>query len=238
MNDLTRNSTDSAAGRQSPTEERRYVTRKPEIRQSEDGPTTLTGYAAVFDKDSEELGYWDPFVERIDRAAFDDCLADKPDVRCLFNHDPNIVLGRTKSETLTLTVDNIGLRYEAVLPASGVEMVAEAVKRGDVDQSSFAFSIRSQKWERVKDGPDRRTILEVEELYDVSPVTYPAYPDTTVAARSRAQQLDDGNAGQDPEDGKPSPEAAEVDRLKRLLKESADREKALLQRLQQLIEDD
>ena len=171
-----------------PDEERRVAARRPEIRQDDGGGSTLVGYAAVFGKPSDELGWWDTFVETIERGAFDSALArDDLDVRCLFNHDDNFVLGRTKSGTLSLEADETGLRYEAKLPETGLEHVKEAVKRGDVDQSSFAFTIRKDQWEHVKDGPDIRTIIDVDELFDVSPVTYPAYPDTTVALRSRTR---------------------------------------------------
>lgn len=139
----------------------------------------VVGYGAVFDSLSENLG---GFRERIQPGAFDDVLDN--DVRALINHDPNLLLARTKSGTLKLDVDATGLRYGFDLPdTSYAKDLAVSLKRGDISQSSFAFSVEDDKWEEDDDGRIIRTILKVGHLYDVSPVTYPAYPDTTVAAR-------------------------------------------------------
>lgn len=143
----------------------------------------VMGYAAVFNSDSEEM--WD-FVERIAPGAFDGVLGD--DVRALFNHDPSMLLARTSSGTLKLSVDEKGLRYEFEAPntQAGNDLL-EMLRRGDVSQSSFAFTVMDEKWDEVKDGMPVRTITKVKRLYDVSPVTYPAYPDTTAAMRSLEQ---------------------------------------------------
>ena len=142
----------------------------------------IYGYAALFNSMSEELY---GFREIIDPGAFDQ--ADISDVRALFNHDNNLLLARTKSGTLDLEIDGNGLRYEFEAPNTsyGKDLV-ELMKRGDVTQSSFGFTIASdgEYWE-VRDGEmPIRHITRVQKLYDVSPVTYPAYPDTSVAVRS------------------------------------------------------
>lgn len=148
----------------------------------EENPT-IVGYAAKFDTRSRNLG---GFVEVIKPGAFDDVLED--DVRALFNHDSNIVLGRTKSGTLKLTVDAIGLRYEITPPNSQTvkDLVIEPLKRGDINQSSFAFRVMSdgQSWDEAEDGVYIRSITRISRLADVCPVTYPAYDDTEAATRS------------------------------------------------------
>lgn len=146
---------------------------------------TIEGYAALFDTRSKNLGW---FEEVIERGAFDGALP-KSDVRALINHDVNLLIGRTKVGTARVFVDERGLRYEADLPnTTYANDLIESIKRGDIDQSSFAFTVKRQSWEEEKreDGSivEIRHIHEVEELFDVSPVTYPAYTDTTVAKRS------------------------------------------------------
>lgn len=166
--------------------ERRFTAGKVEVRADGDGKVaTVRGYAAMFDRRSENLG---GFVEIIKRGAFDDVLRD--DVRALFNHDANLILARSKNGegTLRFGADDAGLWYEFTPPdtQAGRDLVV-SLKRGDVDQSSFAFSVRreGQEWKDEQDGKLMvRTITKVARLYDVSPVTYPAYPDTTVATRS------------------------------------------------------
>lgn len=141
---------------------------------------TISGYAAVFNRHSENMG----FIEQIAPGAFDSVLND--DVRALFNHDPNYILGRTKAGTLRLFQDETGLKYEFDAPDSQTiqDLVIKPIQRGDVNQSSFGFSIaeNGDKWEE-RDGVYYRTITKVSRLFDVSPVTFPAYPDATVAAR-------------------------------------------------------
>lgn len=130
----------------------------------------IEGYAALYDNETN-IG---PFKETIARGAFDDVLDN--DVRALMNHDPNYVLGRTGAGTLELELDDTGLKYRIKL---GEQQYAkdlyESVKRGDISQSSFAFTIAEQSWN------ENRTIRSVDKvatLLDVSPVTYPAYKDT------------------------------------------------------------
>lgn len=130
----------------------------------------IEGYAALYDNETN-IG---PFKETISRGAFDEVLDN--DVRALMNHDPNYVLGRTGAGTLELELDDTGLKYRIKL---GEQQYAkdlyESVKRGDISQSSFAFTIAEQSWN------ENRTIRSVDKiasLLDVSPVTYPAYKDT------------------------------------------------------------
>lgn len=166
------------------TEERRIVI--GELRAvATDSGQKITGHAAKFDQMSEDLG---GFRERIAPGAFAKSI-QSADVRALWNHDPNYVLGRNKSGTLRLSEDSAGLYYEVDAPETQLirDMVLAPIARGDVNQCSFGFYTVSDKWAKV-DGQWVRTLLEVE-LFDVSPVTYPAYPQTDVAVRSlRAAQ--------------------------------------------------
>ena len=162
--------------------ERRFIP-ATEIRAESEGENRrIVGYAALFNSRSEDLG---GFVEVIAPGAFAKALA-KSDIRALFNHDPNLVLGRMKAGTLRVSEDEHGLHIENDLPDTSVARdLLENMRLGNVDQMSFAFSVRKegQEWEE-RDGQLLRTITEVEQLFDVSPVTYPAYADTTVAVRS------------------------------------------------------
>jgi uncharacterized protein len=144
----------------------------------------VVGYAAKFNVRSEPLG---DFVETILPGAFDDVLGD--DVVALFNHDPNQVLARSSAGSLRLSVDEVGLRYEFDLADDDCsELVAKYINDGRVKQSSFAFTVApgGDRWERQADGSVLRTIAKFNRLYDVSPVTYPAYPDATVKLRTLA----------------------------------------------------
>jgi HK97 family phage prohead protease len=175
-----------------PVVERRFTCGAVEFREAaaEGGPRKVRGYAAMFNKRSENMG-WGSYElhEVIERGAFDDVLKD--DVRALFNHDANLILARSKGGkgTLEIGVDDTGLWYEFTPPDTQAGRdLAESLKRGDVDQSSFAFTVGKdgQKWEETREGDSvkvLRTITKVARLYDVSPVTYPAYADTTVAMR-------------------------------------------------------
>lgn len=154
-----------------------------EVRMVEGKRPVLRGYAAKFNTLSENLG---GFREQISPGAFADVLGG--DVRCLINHDANMILGRTASGSLTIGQDDTGLWYEAQLPETSYAAdLAASVKRGDVSQSSFAFSIApdGDSWaEDQETGGAIRTVTKIGRLYDVSAVTYPAYPDATCAVRS------------------------------------------------------
>lgn len=163
--------------------ERRLLTAKIELRKAANtSPPTLRGYAARFNSLSENLG---GFREQISPGAFSDVLDD--DVRCLFNHDSNLILGRTISGTCRIGQDDAGLWYEVDLPDTQTARdLAVAIDRGDVNQSSFGFRIAvdGAQWDENDDGVYIRTIKRVGRLYDVSPVTLPAYPEASVGMRS------------------------------------------------------
>lgn len=161
--------------------EQRFVqARELRVRRSEGSSPVLEGYAAVFGALSQDLG---GFQETIQAGAFEETLADRADVRCLFNHDESLILGRTKSKTLALREDTTGLFFSCDLPPTTVANdLAISVERGDVDQCSFGFYCVSDDWKLVE-GTPVRTVLKAE-LFDVSAVTYPAYLDTTCSTRS------------------------------------------------------
>jgi len=157
-----------------------------EVRESEGDDMTLEGYAAVYNSETD-LGH---FREVIKPGAFDDVLDN--DVRALINHDPNLILGRTTNGTLELSVDERGLKYRVKL---GDQQYAkdfyESVKRGDISQSSFAFTIDKQSWNEER---TVRSVDKVRQLLDVSPVTYPAYAAATVQARDQQLETTEANA--------------------------------------------
>jgi len=142
----------------------------------------IFGHAAVFNSLSENLG---GFRERIRTGAFREAI-DQDDIRALFNHNPDYILGRNRSGTLKLSEDERGLAIEIDPPDTNVarDLIA-SMKRGDVTQMSFGFSVKpdGQEWAEDDDGMIIRTLTNVR-LFDVSPVTYPAYPETDVAVRS------------------------------------------------------
>jgi len=140
----------------------------------------IIGYAAVYNRASEDLG---GFIEYVRPGAFDRSLKSKPDVRALINHDSTLILGRTLSGTLLLESDATGLKITIDPPDTQYAQDLLAVMaRGDVSQMSFAFTSTLDDWAMV-DGQRTRSLLDLD-LVDVSVVTYPAYPDTSVAARS------------------------------------------------------
>ena len=157
-----------------------------EVRDHEDDHMVLEGYAAVFNVETD-LG---AFREVIRPGAFDDVMDD--DVRALINHDPNLILGRTGNGTLELSTDERGLKYKVKL---GDQQYArdfyESVKRGDITQSSFAFTIKEQSFNEDR---TLRSVDKVRQLLDVSPVTYPAYAAATVQARDNQPELDEAIA--------------------------------------------
>jgi HK97 family phage prohead protease len=146
----------------------------------------IEGYAAVFNQRSQNLG---GFRETIVPGAFSRALKEDQDVRALVNHDPNQVLGRTKSGTLQLSEDKKGLRFSVDMPDTQTARdLMTSIARGDVDQCSFAFSVRKQAWGDGQDDDTGEKIaireLHDVDLFDVSAVTYPAYPQTSVDTRS------------------------------------------------------
>lgn len=160
---------------------------------------TLRGHAALFNSLSEDLG---GFRELLAPGAFRSALRGTPDVRLLFNHDANRVLARTTAKvdgkpSLELREDKDGLHVWAVIqPRSWVDDLAVEMAGGLIDQMSFAFSLREggDDWAVTEDEMVVRTILAdgVSELYDVSVVTYPAYPATEVGMRELRNAVESG----------------------------------------------
>ena len=153
--------------------------------QPEDEETTqpmIEGHAAVFNQRSEELGVCFPFREKIMPGAFLESI-QKDDIRALFNHSPNYVLGRNKAGTLTLEEDVQGLKVQIHPPDTQFARdLGVSIKRGDISQMSIGFQVLTERW-YMDNGEDIREITKAK-LYDVSPVTFPAYPQTDVSARS------------------------------------------------------
>ena len=143
-----------------------------------DGKIKFTGHAAIFDT-PQDMG---PFTEQIAKNAFTRAIKED-DVRALFNHDANHVLGRNVAATLRMSEDDKGLAVE--IDAPDTQMARDlkiSVDRGDINQMSFAFVPSKEEWAWDTE-PVKRTIVEVR-LYDVSIVTYAAYPQTDVSART------------------------------------------------------
>lgn len=192
-------------------ERRAYTGDRPEIREAADGtPSTLVGHASVFDQWTTlyKGRYW-IWREIVRPGAYANAIREKQDVRSLFNHDPNFVLGRTTSGTLALEEDDSGLLTRTVLPDTQTirDLVVAPIRRGDVTGMSFAFEVRKGGTQTRTEHPDGTIVLEnggervtirregdvdIEErelldldIFDISPVTYPAYEGTDVSARSR-----------------------------------------------------
>mgnify|MGYP003149286269 CR=1 FL=1 len=171
------------------TKARRFVNRPVQLRADGDSKT-ISGYGAVF-YNADDLGtqyqLWRDVYERIVPGAFDRAIAED-DVRSLFNHDANIVLGRNVAGTLALSVDAVGLRYEITPPDTQLvrDQVMSPIERGDVSGSSFMFVPRKVAWieETREDGSsiDIREVQEVE-LWEVGPVVFPAYESATSGLR-------------------------------------------------------
>jgi HK97 family phage prohead protease len=173
----------------SPSVESRELPRSAaQMRVVSNGSTPkITGYASVFRSRSVDLG---GFVEEVHPDAFRAVLARKPDVRGLVNHDPFLILGRTASGTLELQADPIGLRFTIYPPDSMLAAsYIESVRRGDLSGASFTFTTGEDRWDSSMK-PPLRTVLEVRELFDISLVSYPAYPATEVSVRHDGRTID------------------------------------------------
>ena len=171
------NNEDKARSKMKKTERRTFTVRNIEARQAEDGTMRMAGYAAVFNEASLPL----PFIEKIAPGAFTKTLQETPDVRLLANHE-GLPMARTKNGTMRLYEDETGLYFEAELAnTQEARDLYTLVERGDVDQMSFAFRVIRQNWSKDR---TERTLTEVSLADgDVSIVTYPAYPATSVEAR-------------------------------------------------------
>jgi HK97 family phage prohead protease len=174
-------------------QERRTITGTVHARAIGDGmPKEIGGIAAVVNSVTD-LGY---FEEVITPGAFDYALSREYDIRCLFNHEAELILGRTKAETCKVFVNADGNLEYTWIPdyENPTHMsVVRSIMRGDITQSSFAFTIKEQTWtDSTKYGTmGKRTITMIDELFDVSPVTYPAYSETEADARSIIKMRDE-----------------------------------------------
>jgi hypothetical protein len=153
---------------------------------SDDGKLRkIVGYAAVFDKPSEDMG----FIEYVRAGAFKKAIA-KSDARALFNHDTDTLpLGRQSAGTLMLREDDAGLYYEITPPdTQQARDLMTSIDRGDVKESSYGFTVAVDEWDYSSKDQIKRTIIEVEEIFDVSPVVFAAFNDTTVALRKMEER--------------------------------------------------
>ena len=172
-----------------PEMERRYVEMTLRAAGDEDKPV-IEGDAAVFGVETV-VGRW--FREKIREGAFTRVLSEKPDVIGAFNHDWNYVLGRTTAGTLRLEQNDKALRYAIDVNSSDSQAMSvwEKVKRGDVSQSSFAFTVRKEEWTEPSDDNDEklalREIVEIGKLFDVGPVPFAQYPEASAQARSKSE---------------------------------------------------
>lgn len=187
--------------------ETRAVTAAVEVRAADEGRLTFVGHPAVFN----ERTWIGPkrwgFYEEVDPGFFRNVLDD--DAAFLVNHDANIVLARN-GVSMTLTTDSRGLVAEAEFDAADPDAAkwAGRVRRGDVSQMSFAFTVAEERWsEDGESGEETRTLLTAERLYDVSLVTYPAYPGTDGAMRDEAAEVVKRHRGYDPRSADKPPAA-------------------------------
>lgn len=163
-------------------EKRELLSEGIEIRESENGTKTITGYAVKWEMKSQTLGYWYRFKEQFKKGAFIETLTQE-DQRALWSHDTSQVLGRTKNGTLRLFEDDIGLRFELDLPPTTLgNDVYQTIKRGDVDGVSFGFKMVKEEWDESDPDNIVRSVTKAK-LLEISPVAFPAYPDSTVSAR-------------------------------------------------------
>lgn len=158
---------------------------KPEIREAAEGqPTTLFGYAVVFDSIADISGY---FNERVAHGAFTETLKNDP-ILALFAHDWSKVLGKTSSGTLRLREDDKGLAFEIDIPDTSIGRdLAVSVRRGDIDSCSFGFEALEESWDNAQ---NLRTI-EKAKLYEITITANPAYGETSVSARSAEDVLNE-----------------------------------------------
>lgn len=177
--------------------ERRTLTAPMELRKADDGTEYIEAYALKFNRESDKLGVFTPFYEKIDPRALD--KADLTNVVALFNHDSNLVLGRSTLTSGTigaveLEVDGVGLRWRCTpTDTSYARDLMANMRAGVVNQCSFAFSLdpndeSADEWRFNKDrGAYERTIKSYQRIYDVSVVTTPAYPDTEAVLSQRSK---------------------------------------------------
>ena len=163
------------------TERRAFAVDRLEVRAADDGEAPMVrGHAAVFNETSENLG---GFVERIAPGAFAASIGDGADVLALWSHRSDVVLGRTTAGTLSVREDDVGLAFDLSLPDTQAGRdLRVSLERGDVAHMSFGFVAERDAWDETGDVPVRT--LEQVRLLEISPVAWPAYPQTDVALRS------------------------------------------------------
>jgi Escherichia/Staphylococcus phage prohead protease len=160
--------------------ERRVIVAEVRAGAGDSGNKLIVGHGAVFNQEAE---IWDGIYEVVRAGAFLNTI-QTADVRALKNHNPNYILGRNRAGTLRLSEDDTGLRYEIDVPdISYANDLYVSLQRGDISQSSYAFLPVRETWSRRGDGTELRELHEVE-LFDVSPVTYPAFVGADAQARS------------------------------------------------------
>ncbi|HDR7801355.1 TPA: HK97 family phage prohead protease [Bacillus tropicus] len=165
------------------TEKRELLSSNLEIREVEGGLRTIVGYAVKWEMKSVTMGYWRRFKEQFKRGAFTDSLT-QDDQLALWSHDYSQVLGRTKNGTLRLFEDEIGLRFELDLADTTLgDDTYKTIKRGDVDGVSFGFQMVKEEWDESDPDNIVRSVTKAK-LVEISPVAFPAYPDSQVSARS------------------------------------------------------
>jgi len=170
-----------------PKKEIRIADTQFELREKEDEEPKIVGYAAMFNDPADETN---GFIEKIAPGAFHNAI-QKSDTRALINHEAGKLLGRLSKGTLKLKEDEKGLHYEINPPeTSYANDLLELLKRGDIDQSSFQFTVDKEEWDESGEVPIR-TIVEVAELFDVSPVTFPWYKNTEAGVKSRTDVFEE-----------------------------------------------
>jgi len=166
--------------------ERRFLVTSLRSKKVDGKPTSLEGYAANYNCFSDNLG---GFKEKIAPGAFARAIKEKQDVRALFNHNPDVVFGRTTAGTLELSEDKTGLHFSCNMPETqAARDLLTSVDRGDINQCSFGFRATEEKWEDSTEEDKGQGIFQIRtlndcDLFDVSPVTYPAYTQTSCSVR-------------------------------------------------------
>ena len=184
--------------RPTPMHDVRYIVNEFESRTLDGSKAQISGYASIFDKASQVLG--GGFVEKIQKGAFGKTLQERgtqtsrDDIKALFNHSTDLVLGSKRAGTLRLSEDSKGLHYEVDLDLDITHhrSAFKMIERGDVTNSSFGFDVIEERWSVPENSSDPvlREVLETR-LYEVSPTPFPAYQDSTVSAERSFKGLAD-----------------------------------------------
>ena len=160
------------------------------IEARENGSRTVSGYGSVFNSQSEDLG----FIETIDPNAITDETIKRSDVFATLNHDMDKILARCKygSGSLELKCDDKGLYYRFDAPNTDLgDELLEYLNRGEIDSSSFAFTVKRDEWTKGNDGKTYRRILEIDQIFDISPVFCAAYPEAICQKRNKPSDYAD-----------------------------------------------